>query len=377
MSSYTNADELYFSKIFNSGVYTYNGEMLSALPLPDPFTDQHEVPLLENILTHEKYFLKKIKLYQSVNTINEYRDKILYPCVGFASWPADLVELKEETRVSAAVRHYYLEDEQGAVLIPSDHALLFRYDPASGTGGYPPCMTLDVWMRGASGGENNYRNPNIRKVAVNLTRAIQKVNAYNYHFHDFHLSRFMVGSRLDVHPDFSPLLALNGNVRFDVSYGWMPLEFADPYIAINNVTSGSGIKKLHQPDVHSQNFSLASLLFFLLFGRKPYDGHQLMGREDDVNNRFTHYDYMVNYYLKESNIEFIFDPSENNRNRITTDVTDMFGATIELWEAAPEALRDLFLLTFKTSNALRRREPVTPDPEQWLQCFSDIGWMDE
>lgn len=387
VSDYINPNELYYSAVFPSGVYAHYANDNISIPIPDSLTKLKITPTVKNVLSHELFFCKKINVVSDAQKAILLQE-ILNPSTNLASWPVDLIAIWEsdenkDSLVPSELRHLYCDKYHNVSEEEPNYALLFPYlkKDTSGRGGYAYYTPLDIWLRNEPLNLRTYQNDKIKKVCYNLAYVLSQLNREGYVYFDFSLSRFMLKSDLSVVPEYSNLL-MDKNLsskkqlkNLSAEYGFIPLDFADPFIYFRYNTEqnhSDGASK--DFNLATQNYSLAAILFYLMFGRKPYEGHRLMQNQDDELDEVSHYAYLKNYYLQEENIHFIFDDSYNNPNLLTDDYTDMFSSVIELWKNCPQEIRELFLSALQRQSALRDSYTRSPKPSTWVHVFESLGW---
>lgn len=387
MSDYINPNELYYSAVFPNGIYAHYVNDNISIPIPDSLTKTKITPTVRNILTHEVFFCKRIFIGSDAQKAILIRE-ILNPSNNYASWPVDIIAIDEidantDNLVPAELRHLYCDEYHSTKEQKTNYALLFPYlkKDTSGRGGYAYYTPLDVWLRNEPLSQRTYKNDKIKRVCYNLAHVLSRINRDGYVYFDFSTSRFMLKSDLTVMPEYSNLLmekTLNTKKYgkdLSAKYGLIPLDFVDPFIYFRHnseqINSDSASKDFN---LAAQNYSLAAMLFYLMFGRKPYEGHRLMQNRDDESDEVSHYAYLKNYYLKEENIHFIFDDSYENPNLLTDDYTDMFSGDIELWENCPKELKELFISALQRQSALRDPYTRAPKPGTWVHAFESLGW---
>ncbi len=356
-NKYRVQSDLFYSMMYGRGIYQWTGQMIQD-PLGGDRGEGRVSPLLANINTGEEFFLKRVPEYSGMR----YRQRILTPPRNERIlWPSDMVRLAEE---QCRLCNLFAAQEYTSTPTPEmardeAYALLFPY------GGYP--MMMDGTRRLAQIGAPNWKNPAVRDMAVEIARALEGVNRSGYVYLDIHLSRMYFTEGHEVFLDFSNLIfsfqdivgAGAANVC-RVEPGGYPIEFADP-AAVQ--------EKIPFADLHSQNYSLCALLFYLFLGRYAYDGRLLDDCPDgDIRQ---HYVKFREYHKMPV---FIFDPE---------DTSNSLGAfweeqqVIDLWQELPASLRELFLRTLRRENVNRVKPVNNPTPSTWLKCFQELGWCGE
>lgn len=357
VKNYYESKDLYFSEVFGSGVYEWTGQNVN-----NPMIDEKESgcysPLLVNKITGELYFLKRFccdsikkEYYTSKILTPPNRDTIL--------WPSDMVELSEEQQKSCMS---FLEQEYSAAPVPvsernGNMALLFSYSEYSNM--------VNALQKYKKIPVRNWKNLDIRNMAIQILKAIDDLNKNGYVYSDIHFSRFFFKEDGSVFLNYTNLIysfrecmSAERDIICAFEAGKYPIEFAEPAI-VREICKGM--------DFHTQNYSIAAMLFYLFFGRYAYDGRLLTGYADD--NLQKHYIKFRDYHKMPI---FIFD-THNKENML--GAFDDEEQVVELWEECPEKLKELFLLTLSQNNAERKWEVYNPTPQTWLKCFSELGWM--
>ena len=356
MNGYLKKEEIYTSIVSGRGIYQWDGRLT-----PGPLAGaqaQPASPVITNLITGEVFFAKRFE--NSVTSISRYaryifnppdRKKIL--------WPSDLMLCPESVRNQCSL---FDAQDYGVPSAPDGKkveisVLLFPLK------GYPQMVNSEQKLRQA--GDLSWKNPAVRDMAVQLVQAVESLNRSGYVYEDFHLSRIFFQENGSAFLDFSNLMyrfddcnLIGQSAACSPGVHQYPIEFAEPAFVQGKVNS---------LDFHSQNYSLCALLFYLFFGRYPYDGRLLSGYLDidkqSHDIKFQHCHKMP---------VFIFDPNDrqnslgafSNEQRIT-----------ELWADLPESLKELFVLTLSESNATRAVWVCNPPPVTWLRRFRDEGWL--
>ncbi len=353
---YYNWDELYYSAIFGSGIYEWDGQYVQ-----DPLSgNSAPSPLLVNIISGEQFYMKRLNCVGSVHS--HYKARVLPPPAGgHIVWPCDMADLAERQMQQCGlfVAREYGPDEHPDEKQYGSSALLFPY------GGLPKLSNGFRKLAGA--GEMNWKNAGIRAMAAGMLRALESLNMSGYCYADFHLSRFYFDDSCNVILDFSNLvfsteeLCREGKNSLQAPEpGEYPIEFADPAV----------VRKLVPHfDYNSQNYSLCALLFYLLLGRYPYDGRLLTGYADDSMQ--AHYTKFRDYHKMPV---FIFDPKDT-QNAVGAFFEER--QAIELWEELPVYLRDAFVQVLRRENAERIVPVDNPTPSMWLRLFETAGWVNQ
>lgn len=356
---YYGQGDLYYSTVFGSGIYEWNGQFVQD-PLCGDNGEGHLSPLLTNIITGEQFFVKRFQCSQQMRA--SYRSRILTPPINkHVLWPSDMIDLDESQQADCSL---FVAQEYTPTPTPHDQregssALLFPY------GGYP--RAVNGIRKLAQLDTPNWKTKQVRDMAIAIAEALESINRTGYFYTDIHLSRIYFHDDGTVYLDFSNLI-----FSFQDAAGKSaaqiccpdteeyPIEFADPAFLE---------KDLPNLDFHSQNFSICALFFYLFFGQYPYDGRLLTGYADDS---------VQNHYMKFRDYNkmpvFIFDPQDTQN---ALGAFDEEQQVIDLWKELPEALKTMFITTLRQENAERTTAVNNPTPSMWLKCFREIGWLEE
>lgn len=338
--------ELYFSAIFGGGIYRRTGEMV-----PDPLAGggdaQPTAPLLVSLRTGETFFPKLL----GPNSARRCREQILSPAPrAHILWPSDLLHLDPAQRADCGLT--VAGSRPAPESQPAD-ALLFPW------GDYPAMVPARRMLDRLEA--VNWRSPQVRRMAVEIVRGLEELNRGGYCYGDIHPSRIRFLDSGGVFFDYSNLVFSLRAPAVDLpQVEDCPVEFAEPALIQGRIP---------RADLHTQNYSLCALLFYLFLGRYPYDGRLLTGYLDDTPQQ--HYVKFRDYHKMPV---FIFDPD---------DTQNSLGAfweerqVIALWEELPQSLRELFIPTLGRENALRTAPVNNPTPSAWLRAFRELGWCGE
>lgn len=363
---YFGTDLLCHSLISGMGVYETSGA-LERLPVGTAEDSALGVPL-RNIFSGEFFFVKRLSLRGAMPETHRIRIQNP-PDRSLILWPSDMILLAEDSPAQTDFRAANVYDE---LRLPppegsADYGLLFPYRD------YPPAEPLDYLLsRVERSGGHGWQNAHVRSIAMHLAETLQGLNQSRYYFFDFTPSRMLVDENEGVFLDYSPLVI----PRWELSSGnaalreenltlrpsMYPLEFAEPALV-------EGVCR--QADERMQNYSLAAFLFWLFFGAYAYDGRLLEHYPD--RDAMEHYTKFRQYHKKPV---FVFDPDDLSNRLGAADLESDQGA-IQLWEAAPQRLKDTFLSVLREDNATRS-SPTDRclKPGQWLQLFASLGWQE-
>lgn len=181
----------------------------------------------------------------------------------------------------------------------------------------------------------------IATAAINIIQAFRELHKRGYSYQDINNGNFFIDPT-----DGKVLICDNDNVSpFGENLGIMGKQ---RWMAPEIVTNKS------EPDTHSDRFSLAVVLFRLLFINHPLEGKYstppCMTKEMEKR-----------YYGIEP--IFVYDPNDD-RNRPIKG-TD---ANLKLfWNAYPQYIRDLFVRAF-SSEVMQKQKPRVLEKE-WLDAF--------
>lgn len=405
MSRYENTEDYYYSLIYGHGIYKWNQESIA-----DPFRDNANgdefTPVLMNRLTKEKFFLRRIESDNS-EVLNYYKQMVLVPPSRKKYfWPCDIIQLNDyqSNICTVFVEQQYTANPVEPRYRKGQYALLFpllelehmkngikkiaeikhiNSKKIEVVAAYEVMAKKDLlydiegWQTTIAVKQSkynaeipsfclNWKNPEVKKMAIEIVKSIRDLNQQGYLYFDMHLSRFFFKENGEVYLDFSQLLTFNQDKWHSVdlqndylTQQLFPVEFAEPAI-INQVGNN--------PDYQTQNYSLTALLFYLFFNCYAYDGRTLEGKAD--NTVSNHY---IRFQLYHKIAKFIFD-DEDKENKLSA--FDYNEAVMQLWREFPGQLKEKFIYTFKQENAMREKVNLySPTPDDWLNCFHQLGWM--
>ena len=258
---YLRKDDLYYSVLYGSGVYS-----LSVEDTQDPITGERGASFF-NILHGESFFSRAFGRNLQKEEIDDYKRLVLsVPDIKNILWPKDLVQVGEEQYVEGVVKldNVYAYDSVRERVTARDYVLLFDDKVRVVSKGLDDYLEeLEQRYGGGLSDRSewqNYQNPEILSLARTLVATIDKLNREGYLYLDFHPSRLRIINK-EVYLDFSNLIydmenIYRGRVRKPV-FEKLPIEFIEPELYSD--------KKL-TIDFAAQNYSLASVLFYLLVG---------------------------------------------------------------------------------------------------------------
>lgn len=354
---YYQDNEIIYSDVYGRGIYKWTGRMVE-----DPLgvNEGRVSPLLENMETGEIFFMKWI--YEYSKQAEHIRKVKNPPDRKDILWPCDLIRVEDENQLKCdlTVDQIYSYSHKES----REHhgfAVLFSY------GGYPVCEDGGRYLSHI--GKKNWKNEKIRNMVIQIAEHIKNINDNGYLYLDFHLSRMFFRENGELFLNYSNLVlpffrtekeTLDTNYQYRPEIGIYPVEFAEPAIIQ---------EKQKYFDYRSQNYSMAAMFFFLLFGRYAYDGRLMDGYMDDTERE--HYEKFRDYHKMPV---FIFD-SKDTTNALGTFADEQ--VILNTWNEAPEELRNMFLAVLCQKNAQRIGNNQTFTPAQWLECFIRLGWHKE
>ena len=354
-NGFLKAEELIFSELFGGEIYKAADRKIPS-PLDCREEQGYSSPLLYHIITGEEYFLKRFD--PEILPADRMKRYIMQPpCREHILWPSDMIWFQNREQASACglfVSRQYREDPTPVEERNGMMALLFRAN------GFAAMENASVRLSRIR--ECSWKNPEVRKIVVNILRAVDSINQSGYVYEDIHLSRIFFTGQDEVIFDFSNLVYafsdLDSEQVCTVLDGMFPLEFADPYIAGG---------KSRVMDYRAQNYSLCALLFYLFFGQYPYNGRLLEEMTDDDLQH--HYAKFRRYHQMPV---FLFDP-EDASNR--PGIFEADNAVQTNWESCPEVLRNVFTAVFREKSARREDDEASsmpPSAREWLSLLEKM-----
>ncbi len=295
-------------------------------------------------------------------------------------WPVDVIEVSEdiinlEGKAMTVSRHHDARDDSNQVDV-SNLALVFPYEDRFQSFKYTAKDIVDYYKRsGLRAAEENsltYKNPVIRKLMVEIVKAIKGLYDSGYLYYDFSLPRFTVDQTgACLYLDFSNLIYGIDEIERAESLSYLMIEepkeieldFADPYFATHD--------EMLLPDEQSFLVSLCSLLFYLMFGRNAYDGGDSAENDESL---------LRHYRIALSRLEnpfFIFDEdSKNNVNKLGAITAHR--TVIDLFENSDPQIQSVFKKTLSYGNVMRMNEYMyAPSLDDWMSFFESNGWLSE
>ncbi len=345
------------SKIYESGIYQWKGEYAVDEQTVDGTPYAH-YPVLVDILNGDRFFMKCVTC--GAEDTKRYLAHIAQPVHGaFILWPRDLVSIPAEQ--SELCQEFLSQTYTAEHLTASDTeekcGLLFPCDI------YPPAIPGVDRLNQIP--VRNWTNPVIKHIALEMVRCIDVLNRWGYAYMDFHFTRFLFTQTHHLRLNYSNLIfsladLAEKNPTCQLKPGTYPIELADPAMVANPNQFA---------DLEGQNYSLCAMLFYLFFGRYPYEGRLLAGYVDD--NLQNHYIKFRDYHKMPV---FIFDP-DDTQNALGAFEEEQ--RVMQLWESCPVPIRQLFIQTLRQKNALRQVPVCNPTAETWLDCFTQLGWVEK
>ena len=356
---YKSENDLFFSEVVGQGVYFLNEETMY---LPDNlYTDTPRAfPVFENYQTGEQFFAKKIRPFAHNRAYVRYARTMVDP--ELILWPCDVIELNrpDGSEVNCGLEKYYDAFEEPELTDVVWKAVLF---PRNGC--IPGRRVSDIVQGYVDSRQLNYKNPNVVLLARRILEAFYKLNKKGYLYLEVSFDRFHMIENGNIYFDFSNLVYRTADTtnidrmnENKLAEKWFPVEFAEPAVIQG---------KWNYADQRTQNYSLSAMLFYLLFGLHPYDGRLMDDYE--TNSRLQYYEKYEDYHKMPI---FVFDP-EDGRNRLGIFLSEK--KILELWDSAPEKLKNMFQRSLAEDNAERNTaKDMNPTPEEWLNCFAEVHW---
>ena len=360
---YLQKDSLYHSVLYGSGVY---------YATPDAATDpisREQGASFTNTLHGESFFARAFGRNLEEEEVDNYKKLVLSPPdIKNILWPKDFVEIGEGQAVEGVVRldNIYEHSEKEKV-VAKDYVFLFS-DKAC-----PESIDLEKYLKqikhNCAGSVTdrsqwqNYRNPEILTLAKDLVEKIDMLNREGYLYLDFHPSRLRIVNR-ELYLDFSNLIYDMEDVykRKVANPGAekLPIEFIAPELY-------SRQKK--RIDFGTQNYSLASILFYLLVGRNAYDGRlRATDIDDSLYNHYRKFENMIEQPI------FIFDKQDEANHPEDNTIGQ---ALLERWGTYPKLMRYMFIkaLSRKVEYGQKlsyRYHDELPTPRQWINLLYSL-----
>ena len=386
--TYKTSDFCY--SLFSGSSLYFFCECLDHDVLPTLIDKNKHCPGIETPDKQFYYWLKRIRYVEETMTSKDLGVQRHYfamiknrPLYNKILWPVDIVEVSSdilnlEGKAMTVSRHHDARDDSNKVDV-SDMALVFPYEDRFQAFRYTAQDIVNYYndpdnQLVPDEEKLTYKNPVIRKLIVEIVRAITGIYDAGNVYYDFSLPRFSIdntGTQSTIFLDFTNLVfGIEELYRAD-DYSELMIEepkeiepdFADPFFMAYD--------EMIIPDEQTFLFSLCSLLFFLMFGRNAYSGG--ISQESDAT-LLQHYRIAMDR-LKEP--YFIFDEDEkNNINRLGIISADT--AVIDLFENAPAQLKSMFIRTLSYKNAKRINDNLyAPSLKEWLDFFESSGWISE
>ena len=356
---YYQPEALYSSLVYGGSQYVWNGRQVQDPILGDDGKGSL-TPLLENVRTKELFFLRRIDDPNAI--IRQYITAIQMPPWRLnILWPVDLVQFGGNPAAIppcsvALEQHYHYDQPSADQTRQYQYGLLFPY------GGYPHMESASSLLPRL--GPLTWRNPNIRRLLCRLAAGFDALNQRGYFYLDIHFSRLFFLDNGQLYFNYSNLVfpdprkqPLQSQGEYALPPGSYPVEFAEPALVQGKVTAAT---------LDGQNYSLAALFFYLMFGRYPYDGRLMDGYSDQTLRE--HYEKFRDYHKLPV---FIFDP-EDTSNALGDFAHEQ--SIVESWKALPKGMQDLFVQILSRPNAERQTQVRNPGPAHWLQGFRYLGW---
>lgn len=358
---YLKKDDLYYSVLYGSGLYFLNSDKVT-----DPINGEESVSF-SNVLFNDVFFSRSFGRKFEKEELEHYKKLVLSPPdIKNMLWPSDIIALGKEQIIDGVEKldNIYAYDVAREKIRAKDHIFLFSHK------NYPNTISLeeylDILEQRYGGGLSdrskwqNYLNTEILSLAKRLVEIIDRLNKEGYLYLDFHPSRIRVANN-EIYLDFSNLIYdmedIYYNRAYRPEYEKLPIEFTEPELYTG--------KKI-AIDFKTQNYSLASVLFYLLVGRHAYDG---MLRAADIDDSL--YNHYIKFEKMSNNPIFIFD-DKDRANHPGHEAKDE--ALLKRWNTYPEAMRNMFTMALSRKveygqDMSYRYQGELPTPGQWFDLL--------
>lgn len=302
------------------------------------------------------------------------------PQSNYIIWPSDIIEMNSEVtqRCNNFLVHNYQIYDTDSKRDGSKYGLVFvknRYEGLKSLSG------IIKEIKEIKDDENGlcYKNKFVIQILKQILERVSDLNREGYIYYDIDFDRFLVDSRGTVYLDFSNLLYYKNEERLLIENrkhleepGEFSLDFSEPWlyqqlweIQKNEVyKSNESKQKKNFPlgDIYSQNYALASLIFYLLYGKHAYDGKLMTLIADD--NPMAHYDIAHERIQRPI---FIFDENDKSNSIGVRQADTVF---INRWENSPLEVRDYLKKCLCQENATRSTNSVfSLSAEKWLEII--------
>ena len=351
---YLKREDLLFSAIEGRGVYKDTG-----LTYSDPLDNgDREIPcqVFENLINGERLYAKTISIQPEdgedtsevvkhiFNTTNALSSDILF-------WPRDVIEYHTDRPYATN----FVEEFYSAIVDyrndnAFDYAVLFSAED------YVESITLGEYMEYLQ--PLNFENPDVRELIGKLLEYFISLNSQGYIYLDINFDKIRIKANKDIYLDYSSLLF--GDLENTRMYkDFYPIEFALPALV-------AGI--VQDADKEMQDYSLSALIFYLCYGRMPYDG----GLMDDYRVESDERAHYRKYQKYHEIAIFIFDVV-NRSNRIGELESEQ--EVVKLWNKTPEKIKANFRQSLCRDNAMRQSSAGSVPLEKWLEDLKSVGWI--
>ena len=382
-----------YSMISGRLIYKFNREIVDHNLFKTLVDEGKYAPVLRLTLDNNLYWVKRIRyvedelvLTKDISVYKHYIDLIkMNPNLDCVLWPTDIVALSDDVldlsgKAQTVARHYNVRDEANKVDV-SIVGLLFRYKPEYETFKFTAQDIVDFYtsedamLTADPTRKLNYTNPIIRKLAVEFVKIMEAVQDAGLIYYDLSLKRFSItANSLGMFLDFSNLV-YPVNKRQDITYieedNEIDFDYVDPFYYKNMQTEKFA-------DMQSFNVSIASLLFYLFYGRKAYEG----GSESvEDTSPLTHRRLTIE---RLKNPYFVFDSCGDDKNPNKLGFVSSQEKEVEFFKKSDSMLRDAFIKTLSYENVMRINKSSANEsekhyltPKDWLNIFDELGWIEE
>lgn len=380
---YKRIEDFCFSLIHGQVFYQYYGEDIE-------YDSVRRSPILYDELSGERVYVKRLRYYyDDVSAkdleIHQHYIKLIKnpPNSSWILWPKDLIEMNEETEINATdfLVHNYRIYDTDVDRDPSKYGLVF-----SGYG-FDRMHNLsdiisEMRKRRAEDKGLSYHNPRVINLIRGILFRLKELNDAGYIYYDLDFSRFFVDEKDNVYLDFSNLL-FHASEEIDIKNGRIHLEeprevsldFIEPWvykqdaeIQSKNVfqafTTNQSEDAPHA-DMHSQNYGICAMIFYLMIGRYAYEGDLMHVISDDSLE--AHFNITQERVMSPI---FIFDPLDSSNSIGTLASEEIY---IERWKELPKEVQTVFVKTLCRKNAEREIEKeniYAINPTHWIDLIN-------
>lgn len=304
--SFIDSRKVYMSLISSYNLYMDTGQRFDTISSGNAVQIKH-------INTGEEFYCVKISNMGYNQTPEIWKRIIFRPANNSFFWPIDIIDMISEDNGD---REYYL-------VYP------FRFVPE-----VKPLAEL-VKTEGFLGVEQS----STRLIIKNFLEAFITFYECSYLYNVWDESHLFINTKDNsILISFNDAMTVNERNAVCIDSKVFFSEYTDPYAYANG--------SLY--DEKSECFAVASILFFLLIGRYPYEGSLMDGVPKDSESEI---EYWKKNYL--SHPIFIFDT--NDKRNAIGDFSDE-KIFLNRWQSLSDELKEMFAAFFCESNIMRTTE---------------------